>query len=655
MSVPLKLLVVEDNPSDAALLLAELRRAGYAPQADFCHTEADFLRFVQTDYDVILSDFNMPQFSAPRALELLAHSGKDTPLIVVSGSVGEDTAADVLKQGATDYLLKDRLARLGSAIERALARRRLQAEKRQAEADLLQSREFNERITDACPLVIFVLDLAERRALFANRAIRETLGYAPDEILQMGTDLLPRLVHPEDLPLVQEGLESVAGQPDRAVVEREFRMRHANGEWRRFHGRSTVFVRDHAGAPRQIVGLLEDITERHRLEEQLRQSQKMEAIGQLAGGVAHDFNNVLTVIIGYTEMLLTEMSADHAMRPMMTEVRQAGQRAAGLTRQLLAFSRKQILEPRVLDLNAVVRSVTRMLERLIGEHIHLKAILDPHLNQVRVDPGQIEQVVVNLAVNARDAMPSGGTLTIETRNAALSPDYCQSVEGLQPGPFVLLSVTDNGTGMSKEIAGRVFEPFFTTKQPGQGTGLGLSTVYGIVKQSQGHISVYSEPGLGTTFKVYLPATGEHADDPQAIHSEPNHGQSYETILLVEDDDKVRKITQRTLAKLGYQVLEAAGSRAALELAAAHKGTIHLLLTDVVMPDMNGRELAEALATTHPQLPVLYVSGYANAGVVRNGLIDPLHAYLHKPFTPTELARKVRECIDRANQPADGAN
>jgi signal transduction histidine kinase len=405
-------------------------------------------------------------------------------------------------------------------------------------------------------------------------------------------------------------------------------------------------VRDAAGRPVRLLGTVLDVTDRRRLEEQYRQAQKMEAVGRLAGGVAHDFNNLLTVINGYGEVLLESLPAGHPAREMVAEIRGAGERAAALTRQLLAFSRKQPAAPRVLDLNALVRDLDRMLRRLIGEDVEFATATAPDLWPVTADPGHLEQVVVNLVVNARDAMPRGGKLTVETRNVVLDDAYARATADARPGPHVLLAVTDTGVGMDRATLDRALEPFFTTKGPSHGTGLGLATVYGVVKQAGGHVALYSEPGRGTTVKVYLPPTDvpvTQTPDRPIARPLPR---GTETVLLVEDEDAVRALTRHVLRVAGYAVLEAADGRQAVRVADGYAGRIDLLVTDVVMPHLGGREVADALAGRHPGLRVLFLSGYSDDAVVRHGLVDRDVAFLQKPFTPADLARKVREVLDR---------
>jgi two-component system cell cycle sensor histidine kinase/response regulator CckA len=375
-------------------------------------------------------------------------------------------------------------------------------------------------------------------------------------------------------------------------------------------------------------------------EEQLRQAQKMEAVGRLAGGVAHDFNNLMTAVIGFSQLILARLDDPHPLRRDIEEIMRAGERASGLTNQLLAFSRKQVLQPKVLDLNAVVVEVEKLLRRLIGENVELLSELDPALGPVEADPGQLEQVIVNLVVNARDAMPTGGKVTIETANVALDRDSGLDV---LPGPYVLLAVSDTGVGIDEETKRQIFEPFFTTKAEGEGTGLGLATVFGIVKQSGGDVALESELGRGTTFKIYLPCAAEPIErlEPQAVQAKPKGS---ETILLVEDEDFVRRLEREVLEESGYTVLEASNPHHALELERSHVGEIDLLLTDLVLPELSGRELAERLTARRPALKTLFVSGYPK-DALNGGTLEPGTAFLQKPLTPGSLAHKVRELLD----------
>jgi two-component system cell cycle sensor histidine kinase/response regulator CckA len=474
---------------------------------------------------------------------------------------------------------------------------------------------------------------------FASAGFERMTGYAAAEVTGKNCRFLQgKDTDPDAVSAVRAAV--AAGEP--CTVELLNYKKDGTPFWNEL---SVSPVRGDDGAVTHFVGVQTDVTERRNLEARYRQAQKMEAVGQLAGGVAHDFNNLLTVINGYSEMVQGMLGEGDPIREMVAEVRHAGERATGLTGQLLAFSRQSVLEPRVVELNDLVADTSKMLKRLIGEDIGLATALAPGAGRVRVDPGQFGQVLMNLAVNARDAMPAGGKLTIETRGVALDAAYAESHPDARPGRYVLTAVSDTGTGMPEEVRARVFEPFFTTKGVGRGTGLGLSTVYGIVKQSGGFVEVYSEVGVGTTFKVYLPAAGPGADGAAAPGFAPTRGGA-EVVLLVEDQSDVRRFTRVALESYGYAVVEAADGPAALAAAARPEPRIDLLLTDVVMPGMSGRQVAEALRARRPDLRVLYVSGYTDDAVVRHGILQADVAFLRKPFTPMALAQKVREVLDR---------
>ncbi|HXU11833.1 MAG TPA: ATP-binding protein, partial [Candidatus Binatia bacterium] len=395
-----------------------------------------------------------------------------------------------------------------------------------------------------------------------------------------------------------------------------------------------------------VLGVATDITERKMLEAQLRQAQKMEAVGRLAGGVAHDFNNLLSVILGYGNLLLMDPDRRDADRKGLEEICKAAERAGGLTRQLLAFSRKQVLVPEIFDLRDSVQDIAKMLGRLIGEDVELSLSFAKEACRVRADRGQIDQVITNLAVNSRDAMPQGGKLTVEVRHADFTEPMVHDRARIEPGPYVLLAVSDSGVGMNAETQSHVFEPFYTTKGPGEGTGLGLATVYGIVKQSGGYIWLYSEPGEGTTFKIYLPRTEGQAGTAVPVQGASLPGGS-ETILLVEDDEAVRGLAQLILEERGYRVLAASGGEEAERLVAGWEGPIHLLLSDVIMPGMNGREVADRLCPRRPEMRTIFMSGYTGDAVLRRGIVAEDSDFIQKPFTPTILAVKVRQVLDRA--------
>jgi two-component system cell cycle sensor histidine kinase/response regulator CckA len=760
LEMSLRVLFVEDNPKDAKLMAATLERAGCRLTLDRVDSLPEFQKCLENNqYDVIISDYNLPGWTAMEALSFLRDSGKDIPLLVVNGSLGGEAAAECIKMGARDYVLKDRMARLPAAVARAIRERDERLVRRRAEDALRESEEKYRLLFESNPHAMWVYDQETLQFLEVNKAAVKRYGYSRDEFLAMS---IKDIRSPEDIPkllddLLQppEGLTTTLrrhrtrsgdaidveitshglrfdGRPATLVLanavtsrlraqaelrssEARFRLafdaspepmtistvregryldvnsnflkvtqysreevigRTATeiGFWLKTEERDGIMSGVRAEGARDVeisfgtrsggvraallsvqpiewagqqclLSVVKDVTERKELEQQFRQSQKMEAVGQLAGGVAHDFNNLLMVINGYAELVLEKLQPDDPRRKQIDEIKKAGNRASTLTRQLLAFSRRQILMPQVVDLNAVVAGMRGMLSRLIGENIELAVIPGSELGRVRVDPGQIEQVILNLVLNARDAMPRGGPLTIETRNIDLDESYTRNHVQSKPGPHVVLAVSDAGIGMDAETQKHIFEPFFTTKERGKGTGLGLSTAYGIVKQSEGSIWVYSEPGRGTTFKIYLPRVDRVAEMPEPIRNPVKSSPGGYTVLLVEDDVAVRGIVRENLTSIGCRVLEAQNGPEAIRIAEEHAGPIHLVLTDVVMPGFNGQELAERLAASRPDTKVLYMSGYTDDVVVRNALLGPNVAFIQKPFSGQALARKLSELLN----------
>jgi len=514
MKSPLHILHLEDDPDDAALVQFTLETAGIACAITCVKSRAAFEGALETGgIDLILSDYSLPAFDGAAAIETVRSRWPKLPVILVSGTVGEEQAIDSLRNGATDYVLKDRLVRLAPAV---------------------------------------------------RRAMQET----------------------------------------------------------------------------------EARTERHRLEAQIIEAQKMEVIGRLASGVAHDFNNILAVIMGYSDLLIQELAAESTLRKHTEEIRHAATRAAALTRQLLVFSRKQTVESSVLDLNQTVAETEKILRRLIDENIDLRIIPGPELGHVRADPGHVGQILMNLVVNARDALPNGGHITVETGNLTLPATGGLASVEITPGDYVLLVVSDSGPGMTPEVKAHLFEPFFTTKPKGKGTGLGLATCQTIIKQSGGHISVESTPGMGSIFKVYFP----RVEQPVDIKTDFLHGgplpRGTETLLLVEDEPSVRNLASKVLTAQGYTVLQANNGQDGLNLAREHRGArISLVVTDVIMPLMGGKVMAEWLQTTYPQMKILFTSGYTDEAIAPHGVLDPGVAFLPKPYTPAVLVRKVRAMLD----------
>jgi PAS domain S-box-containing protein len=895
-SIPLRVLIVEDNPRDIELCIQELNKAGFATDADIVDTEEGFAARLQSQvYDLILSDYRMPAWNGLEAFRLLKQSGRDIPFILVTGTLGEEAAVDLIKEGVADYILKERLVRLPSSVRRALQEKATRDERERATRALRESEERVRLLLDStgeaiyginlegncifcnpacvrllgydnsnnllgkqmhslihhtradgtpypieeCPnylafregksthlddevlwrrdnssfaaeywsypmlqngkligSVVTFVDITERkraeqelrksearvrqlvesniigiaisdltgRLIDANGAFLELVGYTRDDLVS-GEMRWDALTPPEYYDSDRRAVEQLRSKGVAAPWEKQFS--HKNGSrvpvligiatlvaasgdvecvsfvldigerkkseeslrriaevvesshdaiisetldgivlsWnlgaQRMYGYSSaemlgkslsiivppdrqsefqdILTKIRSGhkieqletirlrkdgqqlsialtvspikdAHGQLVGasvIARDITESKRMEEMFLQAQKMEAVGRLAGGVAHDFNNLLGVIIGYGEIVEGSLNKDNPLRAKVEQITKAGRRAAGLTRQLLAFSRQQIIEPTIVSLNSIVADVQKMLQRLIGEDIELTIVLCPRLASTKADQGQIEQVIMNLAVNSRDAMPDGGTLTIETANVELDERYTLSHPGLVPGSYVMLRVTDTGTGMDAETQKHIFEPFFTTKEQGKGTGLGLATVYGVIKQSGGCISVNSELGQGTIFEIYLEQVHVAPEMEQQTLELDDLCEGTETVLLVEDEESLRTLTRDVLLESNYTILEASDGLEALEIARQHKGPIHLLLTDVVMPRMSGPALAKQLAIQNPEVKVLFMSGYTG-NTYKNESVEAA-SILRKPFTRRDLNQKVREVLENRSK------
>jgi PAS domain S-box-containing protein len=510
-------------------------------------------------------------------------------------------------------------------------------ERKRMEAVLRESEDrFKRMVRNSNDIIGLVDENGTQTSL--SGPLEKILGYEPEELT--GKDVFA-LIHPDDVENVKKTFREIIRQPGGSSTV-EYRMRNKNGKWVSVESVGSNYLRD--PAVKAVVVNTRDIAERNRLKEQLQQAMKMEAVGRLAGGIAHDFNNILTVITGNIELARMALNPSDPLNRSLDQVAKASDSAAALTRQLLAFSRKQIIAPKVLSLNELVRNIRQMLGRLIGENVELRTILPDELGSVKVDPGQFEQVLVNLAVNARDAMPEGGKLTIETGNLSLDERYCAAHPEAQPGDFVLLSISDTGHGMSDEVKEHLFEPFFTTKSTGHGTGLGLATTFGVVKQAGGFIEVHSEVGLGTTFRILLPLVGKEAEKLTKEVLSLDRLKGDETVLLVEDEESVRRVAMIILKELGYGTIEARNGEEALMLAEKHGGRIDLLMTDIVMPGMNGRELSDRLKRIHPETKPLFTSGYTENVIVHHGILESNLDFIGKPYSVQALAAKIREVL-----------
>jgi len=631
---PLQVLLLEDVAMDAELVQFELERAGLAAELRRVDSrEAFVLALGEFRPDVILSDFSLPQFDGMRALELARAWGKTVPFIVVTGSINEETAVQCMKAGATDYVLKSNLARIGPAIRIALERERERGERARAQAALRRSEADLRTIFDNTSQALILLDPEGRVRLYNSAAARSEERL--DSRIGIGT-------HVAALKLVSE--ESLR----RALARERFSVEAAPGDGSARFDINYAPVCDDQDSVIGVCVSAVDITERRRMDEHLRRAERMQATGRLAGGVAHEVNNMMTAILGFGDFLLRSFPESDGRAADVEEILKAARRAADVTRQLLAFSRQQVLHPRTIDLNLVIRDLLPMLQRSVAEQHELAARLAPEACCCHADPGQIEQVLLNLVLNARDAMPGGGRITVQTSRQSFDAAYAARHPDLMlpSGEFIMMSVSDTGAGMDPATMHRIFEPFFTTKPVGQGTGLGLSTAYGIIKQSNGFIFAYSERGQGTVFKAYLPRTLAPAERPSGPRRMPARGGT-ETILLVEDEPVVRSLIARALRGYGYTIIEAANGREALESYRQHGVAIALVVTDVAMPEMGGRELAARLRELAPELPVLFISGYTGEEVIERGLLPSGVPFVSKPFSPESLADRLRGLLDRA--------
>jgi two-component system, cell cycle sensor histidine kinase and response regulator CckA len=645
----LRVLVVEDRNDDAMLLLHELERGGYV----VTHTRVETVDALKNalaggEWQLVVSDFSLPSMTAHDVLKTVNAMRPELPCIVVSGTISEEAAVDVLRAGARDFVVKERMARLIPAIGRELQESVERRRRHEAEATLQETRERMQFALEAVGIGTWEVDFRTGRANWSD-VLEQLHGLAPGTF--GGTvEAVAATIHPEDREQVMQRIGQA--KADQQNYRAEYRTTWPDGSthWIASIGR-TVGERE-AGTLR-AVGVGMDITAQKRLEEQFRQAQKMESIGSLAGGIAHDFNNLLTVIGGCCELVALRVPPDTAVTEPLEEIRSATQSATALTRQLLTFSRQQIVMPQLLDLTATIKGFGKILRRLVEENVQIEFRLSPDPGLVRADPGQVEQVLLNLVANARDAMPVGGTVTIETRRTTLEPDQALLPPKLTSGDYVELSVADNGSGMSAEVRARLFEPFFTTKPVGRGTGLGLATVYGIVRQTGGHIVVHSVLGVGTTFRIYLPIAAPAADvAPPSAAAAPNVATGHETILVVEDNAALRRLNERVLQRYGYKVLAASNGVEAQQICSEYPGVIHVVLADVIMPGESGPKVAEWIVERRPDTRIIYTSGYVGEAIAGTKVIEGTNTFLQKPFTPTQLVDAIQQVLSRPTARAD---
>jgi PAS domain S-box-containing protein len=645
MNRVLRILHLEDDPRDADIVAESLTSNGIECEIVRVDTGRAFEREVRAGgYDIIFSDFRLPAYDGSSALAFARRERPDVPFVLISGVVGEEAAIASLLDGATDYVLKDGLSRLVPSLQRALRESENWRARRRAEEALLASEQRYRRLFESSKDGILLLEARTGQILDSNPALRELLGFSSEQLLGHTV---------AELGICGDDPATLAAFDELGTREQ---VRHAGVRLITSTGQlvNVEFVASAYTLKEQRVIQINvrDISERQRFEAELRQSQKLEAVGRLAGGVAHDFNNMLMVINTSADMVLERLAPDDHLRPELTEIRKAGTRAARLTSQLLAFSRKQVMQLVVCSLNAIVRDLEQMLRRVLGEDIKLTLRLKDDLGQVLGDPGQVEQVLLNLVVNSRDALDHGGSVVIETAIQEISAVDAASRAGLVPGKYVMLSVSDNGCGMDEATSAHMFEPFFTTKAPGKGTGLGLSTVYGIVKQSGGHIEAVSQVGNGTCFRIYFPMQQESTNAVVSTQEGKRIPKGAgETVLVVEDDPCVLGLVRKALGQAGYRVLAAPSGDEAWELIQKPETPcIDLLLTDVNMPGMNGLELARKLLSMRPNMKVILMSGYAGDNIPHLEADGPPLTLLGKPFGMGDLLVRIRSLLASRAEP-----
>lgn len=635
MSDRLRVLLVEDSDDDTVLILRELKRAGFDFEYKITENWQDFVHYLsQESWDVVLSDYSLPTFNGLDAIEKVREVDKDLPFILVSGAVGEETAVAALKAGAQDFITKNNLSRLVPVIQRELKEAETRRENRKAQQALQRLGTAIEQAAEAV-LITDVNGIIE----YVNPAFERITGYSVQEALGKNPRILKS--NKNDAKIYKEMWDTLLS--GEVWIGRLINKKKDNT----FFETEAIIspVRDKDNKIANFVAVNRDITAEVHMENQMRQMQKMEAVGRLAGGIAHDLNNVLTPIIGYSDLVLMRMKPNESFYKELIEIQKSAEKAKELILQLLAFSRKQALQLGVIDLRYIVHDMEKMLKRIIRENIQIEISLPNELHKIEADVTQLQQILLNLGVNAQDAMPSGGKLMIECQNVEIDNNYTLLLDESKPGQYVMLSFSDTGTGMDSETISHIFEPFFTTKDIGKGTGLGLATVYGIVKQHGGFITVRSEEGMGSTFRVYLPAIEdvETSANNKTEHLPIRDGD--ETIILVEDDEAIRKMTSEILIACGYNTIIAKTPGHCLSILENYPHKVDLMITDIIMPEINGRDLYRQAVKLRNDMKVIFMSGYDESMIANTGMLDQGKPFISKPFTLQVLLRKIRQVLD----------
>lgn len=636
----LKILHLEDDPLDSEMIKERLLAEDLICEIVRVETEEKFIAALeQHSFDLILADFSLPTFDGMSALQFVKEKYPEIPFILISGTLGEELAIESLKKGATDYVIKQRLSRLAPSVIRALKEVEERNERRKAEAQLVRLASVVEQAGES----IVIVNLGGNIE-YVNPNFEKLTGYTSAEVIGENPKILKS--GEQSKKFYQELWDTITSGKTWFGI---FQNKRKDGTM--FYEDAVIFpIKDQNGVIINYAAVKRDITSEKLLEEQLVQSQKLEGIGQLAGGIAHDFNNILTAILGYSEIAMMNLNPEQQVYKDIKAIMKAGQKASNLTRQLLAFSRKQLIQPKIIDINRLIIDLDKMLNRLIGEDIKLSVYLPEKIGRINADPGQIEQILINLIINARDAVnhptiPSARkTIVIETKDVVVDDSFLFNKQETPNGPYVLISVKDTGIGMDDETRRKIFEPFFTTKKDGKGTGLGLATVYGIVKQNKASISVESKVDAGTTFHIYWPCAESSELSQEMVDSEGEIVGGDETILFVEDDRGVRSFSSKALKTLGYNVVVARNGVAALKIYKRKKLDFDLLITDVIMPDMGGKELAEKLGEEIDDLKVLFASGYTDDHITDSGVLQQDINFIQKPYRIQALAKKIREVL-----------